>query len=811
MKEKPTWLTKDIFQIVFEGRYGKNFKIKSFTIEDVENPWDNTQAYGVNVEIKFNGRKSASIFGCGNKKMEESLSYLLRMSSESEFQIYDKVIPAFEKLYSKKGKNLLFAQEVQKVFENKVLLFENPKSKCLRKLIEFSEKDLKSALQKLAEFHAASAVYAENCDQMENFSIHVENSKEIQDLFVDKVKPMIIEKCDNGEYFALQFFGEYINDYYDPKEFNVLNHGQFWANSVLFGASDEIFLTDFKSPKFGSPALDLYYFLLSAISMNDNTKKFDFYIKNYYDCLVENLKLLGFKKEIPLLTDIRISLIRHGVWAKIALCEVVNISLRSTKEFPYDNERCVKVLQDLIPWMDNRGLLEHKNSPISGTPLDLEDKIAVEIVNEVVLAQDSDIHILNNNDDQRIPNWIGPVFFEDIIKKEMGGFSKITEFRPEVIISEENYLPLLLRIHIKAELTGVGNYRIVKKNYVIHSSLFLISDNSKKKFSYLLKTYRSHANSLRETEIYKNILPMLENMYMNRRAIVKFGPKTYNLASNPGVDHLVLEDFKEHNFKSADKLDGLDTLHIKSALNLMAKYHAASAVAFETIKPYSERLTVGFYDKRNRELFSELIRRKRTCLNEIIIGSHDNGEYYAKKLIRNIYDHTDEIFNFFRAKPDEFNVLNHGNCGSNSFLFKYNDNDELSETLFLDFQSSMYGSPVVDLYYFLLACPEVDIKLKKFDDFIEYYHTNLVNFLQMLGYPKQIPSLTDLHDMLAKNSVVARNAVIGVMGAVLLDHTENANIDDAGTKSTKMMFENRRYKRALSKLLPWMDKKGLLV
>lgn len=455
MSNQPAWLTEDVFQKVFETKYGKNFQIKSFTVALIEDSWDKTPTYRVQTDIEFKAKNSSSIFGCGHKKFQETISYLLRLSPESEIEMFDKVIPAFEKLYADKGKNVIFSQKPQKIYHNMALLFEDPKSKCLKKFKNFHEDVLNQVLEKLAQFHAASAVYA-GCNNMENLIIKVEKSKEILDIFVKKVKPTIIENCEQGKYFGDKFFGEKVVDFFDSKEFNVLNHGQCWSNNILFGNSDEIYFTDFQLPKFGSPALDLYYLLLSATTEIDKTKKFDYFIKKYYDCLVDNLKLLDYKKEIPYLTDLRISLIRHGIWARIAICGVVSISLRPDKGELYNNEAYVKVLQDLLPWMDNRGLLEHIDSPKAIVTPALPKPIEV-VVDTIAIPEKRNP---STKVDPRIPRWIKQEIFEQIVKKEMGGFSRITEFRTEAGTSADN-TSLLLRTHIEAELEGVGNYEII--------------------------------------------------------------------------------------------------------------------------------------------------------------------------------------------------------------------------------------------------------------------------------------------------------------------------------------------------------------
>lgn len=81
-----------------------------------------------------------------------------------------------------------------------------------------------------------------------------------------------------------------------------------------FGKIKETCLVDFQLPKFGSVAQDLYYFLLSSTKFEDKLTKFDYYIKFYHESLSENLKLLKYPKVLPRLSDLHISLFKHGLW-----------------------------------------------------------------------------------------------------------------------------------------------------------------------------------------------------------------------------------------------------------------------------------------------------------------------------------------------------------------------------------------------------------------------------------------------------------------------------------------------------------------
>lgn len=51
----------------------------------------------------------------------------------------------------------------------------------------------------------------------------------------------------------------------------------------------------------------------------------------------------------------------------------------------------------------------------------------------------------------------------------------------------------------------------------------------------------------------------------------------------------------------------------------------------------------------------------------------------------------------------------------------------------IDYQISKEGSPIADIYYLILNCTDFDTRSKHFDDWVNYYHSELEKYLKHYG------------------------------------------------------------------------------
>lgn len=84
------------------------------------------------------------------------------------------------------------------------------------------------------------------------------------------------------------------------------------------GNITETLLIDLQMSRYGPPAHDLLYLLLSSTCLENKLKYFDYFVQYYYEKLIENLKLLQYSKPLPRLNALHVSLFRNGDWGKLS-------------------------------------------------------------------------------------------------------------------------------------------------------------------------------------------------------------------------------------------------------------------------------------------------------------------------------------------------------------------------------------------------------------------------------------------------------------------------------------------------------------
>ncbi|XP_055856526.1 uncharacterized protein LOC129919607 isoform X2 [Episyrphus balteatus] len=396
-----------------------------------------------------------------------------------------------------------------------------------------------------------------------------------------------------------------------------------------------------------------------------------------------------------------------------------------------------------------------------------------------------------------VPNWLEEKLFANIVKNDYGEASKITNFTVTPATKPgENSSSVMFRVTIDVDLM----------------------DGCTKTISFILKTNHNDDSMLsllenlmlfpKEQEMYGSIIPKFESLFEEAGKCVSFAPRSYKFSQNLSLEYVLLEDISRKNFRTANRLVGLDMTHMKHALTKLAEFHAVSACLHERNGSYGEQFMYSIFTEKYRSILTTL-NSSAMFLNHL--KKWKNCSQYAEMLADSDNCLVDRIIQAAKFNPSEFNVLNHGDFWSNNIMFQYDAFGKIKETCFIDFQLCKYGSPAYDLYYLILTSAQMNIKLSQFDYMIKYYHDNLIANLMRLEYHRPLPKLRNLHMALLKNGLSAYLIVSQILPAVMFDLGSISNIDrEDEFKLKSAMYSNFTYVKAMQEIMPWLDNRGLL-
>lgn len=165
------------------------------------------------------------------------------------------------------------------------------------------------------------------------------------------------------------------------------------------------------------------------------------------------------------------------------------------------------------------------------------------------------------------PEWLNKEFFEKILnKKHHPLIIKISELKTIPTAGNgENYCSNMFKVELKYEL---GSEKIEER--------------------IVIKTEPNEMVAMmglfpKEIEMYEKIIPAFESIFKEVGENIEFGPNCLATGTEP-ITYLIMEDLTVKNFQVEERKDGLDILHMKSILEKLAKFHAASAVYYENVR-----------------------------------------------------------------------------------------------------------------------------------------------------------------------------------------------------------------------------------
>lgn len=405
-------------------------------------------------------------------------------------------------------------------------------------------------------------------------------------------------------------------------------------------------------------------------------------------------------------------------------------------------------------------------------------------------------------DDDTSYEWLTESLFEPIIEKELAmnknDFTiKFLSTKPAVG-KGDNYVSLVMRVQLEVSFQNDVDMRPKIYHFVTKSNIKFMQDIED------LEIFE------KEMVFYDEIAPKL----LKYDETIRFIPKCYLTTLVP-KKIIVLDDLVANGFKMQNRMVGLDLEHCKIFFKSLAQYHALTASYYVEYGNFGKifheshfRMEVrNNYDKWMNKIYPEFLN---------IFTRYDNLKPYYEKFKKwdsHIFDIINEST---KTNPDEFNVLNHGDGWINNILFSYDTDQKPVDACFVDFQLSVFGSPVTDLFYFFVSSPAIEVREHHFDELLEAYHFHLTDHLKRYNYSKPIPTIQQLHEEFFKKRVLGAYFLTGVAAFVLLDSEDSEpsyiflEDDERGRKFRYKLFNNPRYIRMMEVMLKFFESRGFL-
>ena len=155
---------------------------------------------------------------------------------------------------------------------------------------------------------------------------------------------------------------------------------------------------------------------------------------------------------------------------------------------------------------------------------------------------------------------------------------------------------------------------------------------------------------------------------------------------------------------------------------------------------------------------SPIISSMRALYNKLIQVAQTISTDCSAKMVQWPLDVLmDSYFDVTHPMKCGLMTLIHADLWINNILFKQDSDGHAIDVKIVDYQMSFWGSPNADLIYLLFTSVMDDVKVKYFDEIIEFYYGELRSSLELVKYGEYIPTVEELREDLMENRMYGKD------------------------------------------------------
>ncbi|ENN80758.1 uncharacterized protein LOC109533288 [Dendroctonus ponderosae] len=322
----------------------------------------------------------------------------------------------------------------------------------------------------------------------------------------------------------------------------------------------------------------------------------------------------------------------------------------------------------------------------------------------------------------------------------------------------------------------------------------------------------------RENLIYGTVVPAFHEFEKQYNNVItdKHLPKCFGTLSYGKLNILILQNVKAENYQLHELHRPLNLEHLKLTFSSYGKWHGLS-LAYRHHRP--KKFENMFGNLRRcvlqdvMELSHKAVQTSEECM---YIMLENNNELKIMEKLRKLFPDgfSSEIIRVLKCQADEEKiVLGHGDCWNNNFMYKYSELDQSKpeSVLFLDFQISSPGSPVLDLSYHLYATASGQ-ELAHLKELLDIYYSSLSDTLKKFDCdPEVVFPYSELVLQWKKYSAFGVMMAIFVLQFLLADKEDIVDFRDVGGDNFSATLlklakgNGRAYPRLLAAIKHYLD------
>lgn len=273
---------------------------------------------------------------------------------------------------------------------------------------------------------------------------------------------------------------------------------------------------------------------------------------------------------------------------------------------------------------------------------------------------------------------------------------------------------------------------------------------------------------------------------------------------------LLMGNLKVFNYKTRDRIEGLDLKHSELTMMKLAEFHALPIALKQKRLPVFEEkvLKVGEY-KPNPDF--DCAARTKFC-NEFLQALELNNEElmpYFEKIRKRIFlnDSDDSPHG-----KEPFATIVHNDLWTNNILFAYTQEkfDNPTKIKFIDFQGTIICSPVKDIIFCLLSSAQDNVIDNHFEHLIKLYYDHFIKKLKQLQCNTNNYTWEQFCEEISLYASSEFYHLAVMFTVIYADRSNVKSLENVTSFDTVMHSWNTISKHKLERTVHFFEKKGWL-